>query len=76
MTGSPVKGTKRQVKTLLRNQQQRRTDAEIPELEGAAVIIERLTKRVDELEKWKAGAEKRIQDLMAWMILEGGDLHD
>lgn len=38
MSGSPVKGTKRQVKALLRNQQRRKTDAEVPELEGAAVL--------------------------------------
>lgn len=72
MAGSPVKGTKRQVKALLKNQQRHKTDAEIPELEGAGVVIEKLLRRVDGLEKWKAGAEKRIQDLMAWMIEERG----
>jgi hypothetical protein len=64
--------SERDVKRLLQKQQRARTDAEIPEMPGAGKRLERLEKRVVELEKWKLGAEHRIQELMAWIIQEGG----
>jgi hypothetical protein len=72
MLDGKLHGNERDVKRLLQKQQRSRTDAEIPEIESAGKRLEKLEKRVDELEKWKAGAEERIQKLMAWMI-QGGD---
>ncbi|MHC4687974.1 MAG: hypothetical protein ACYTEW_27285 [Planctomycetota bacterium] len=57
---------------LMGNQTRASIQEQMPEIPDAGKIIEKLEKRVDELETWKAGAEKRIQDLMAWMIREGG----
>ena len=66
----------RVVKGLLKKQQSARTDSEIPEIKGAGKRLEKLEKRVDVLEKWKAGAEVRIQKLMAWVINNGGKIDD
>ncbi|MHA2163499.1 MAG: hypothetical protein ACXAB9_11080 [Candidatus Thorarchaeota archaeon] len=64
--------SEREMKRLLQKQQRSRTDAEVPELEGAGKRLEKLEKLVAKQAKAIAGQEARIQKLMTWMIQEGG----
>ncbi len=68
MRDGKVHATERELKRLLKGQTRALHDGEIPEIEGAGKVIEKLTKRVKKLEDEVAVMRPTCEELRKWKM--------
>lgn len=76
-TGGAIRVSKKKgdavVKSLTRNQQRSRVDADLPEIPNASKVIEKLEKRIKKVEDELKMREAQLNKLWEWYMRSGGD---